>query len=116
MAENASERPSLGAVGRMSLRRSAISVAAVSGLLMAANPVHADDSQVIEQMKAQIQELQKKLDDVIAAQKKTEEQQQKAATTSGPAPIVNGNSKLKLTVSGQIDRGLLVYDDSHQTN
>ena len=73
MADEAKGRPLGGAVGR-ARRFSAASVAAVIALMLAAGPTRADDAQqqVIQKMQEQIQELQKKLDDLVAAQKATD--------------------------------------------
>jgi len=88
----------------------------MAGLLLAGAPALADDAAVIEQMKAQIEELQKKIEALEDAQKKIQETQEKAAPPKGSAQVVNGSDKVKLAISGQIDRGLLVFNDSHQTN
>ena len=110
--------PSVGAKGNTRPQRSIGPAAMALALLIAAAPAKADDSQVIEQMKQQIRDLQKKLDEVIAAQKKSDEQLQKVAAPppKNTANVVNGSDKVKLSISGQVDRGLMLFDDSHQTN
>jgi len=57
-----------------------------------------------------------KINALIEAQKKMQETQDKGAPPKGSAQVVNGSDKVKLTVSGQIDRGVMVFNDSHQTN
>src|SRR5499433_2405543 len=117
MADKAKGRP-LGGVDGRARRFSTVSVAAVIALMLASGPTRADDAQqqTIQKMQEQIQDLQIKLNALIAAQKATDAAVQKQQPPKGAAQVVNGSDKVKLTVSGQIDRGLLVFDDSHQTN
>ena len=116
MSANGIGRLIAGAAGRVWDRRSAVSVAVLIGLSMPAAPALADDAQVIEQMKEQIQDLQIKINALVEAQKKMQDTQDKAAPPKGTAQVVSGSDKVKLAISGQIDRGLMVFDDSHQTN
>jgi porin-like protein len=117
MADEANRCPLWGVV-RRARRCSSVSVAAVIALMLASAPTRADDAQqqTIQKMQEQIQDLQIKLNALIAAQKATDATVQKQQPPKGSAQVVNGSDKVKLTVSGQIDRGLLVFDDSHQTN
>src|SRR5262245_60044750 len=117
MADLAKGRSLAGVVGR-ARRFSSASVAAIIALMLASGPTRADDAQqqTIQKMQEQIQDLQIKLNALIAAQKATDAAVQKQQPPKGSAQVVNGSDKVKLTISGQIDRGLLLFDDSHQTN
>src|SRR5262245_54185707 len=117
MADLAKGRSLAGVVGR-ARRFSSASVAAIIALMLASGPTRADDAQqqTIQKMQEQIQDLQIKLNALIAAQKATDAAMQKQQPPKGAAQVVNGSDKVKLTISGQIDRGIMLFNDSHQTN
>jgi len=96
--------------------RSAAAVAVIVGLSMPGVPARADDTQVIEQMKEQIQDLQIKINALVEAQKNMQGAQQKAVPAKGTNQVVNGTDKIKLAISGQIDRGALYFDDGAENN
>ncbi len=116
MSANGMGRPAAGAGGRGWVWRSAASVAVIVGLSTPGAPARADDTRVIEQMKEQIQDLQIKINALLDAQKKMQDAQQKAAPAKGANQVVNGTDKIKLAISGQIDRGVLYFDDGAENN
>jgi hypothetical protein len=70
MSANKMGRPAAGVSGCGWAWRGAAAVAVIVGLSMPGAPARADDTQVIEQMKEQIQDLQIKINALLDAQKK----------------------------------------------
>lgn len=82
----------------------------------------AQDSAQIEELQQQIEELRQQLEQLREQQTETDRKAEQAATEAKKAGdtaeafTTSGNDKVKLSISGQVDRGVLVTDDGENTD
>ena len=86
----------------------------VLGALLLAFPAAAQDDPRIEQLQRQIEELQRQLDE-LRGEVEDRMPPPPERAPGAPEPVVSGNEKIKLSISGQINRALLISEDGDQT-
>jgi predicted porin len=87
---------------------------AVLGVLLLALPAAAQEDPRIEQLQRQIEELQRQLDE-LKGEFEDRMPPPPERAPGAPAPVVSGTDKIKLAISGQINRGVLISEDGEQT-
>jgi predicted porin len=86
----------------------------VLGTLLLALPAAAQEDPRIEQLQRQIEELQRQLDE-LRGEVEDRMPPPPERVAGAPEPVVSGNDEIKLSISGQINRALLVSEDGEQT-
>jgi len=86
----------------------------VLGALLLALPAAAQDDPRIEQLQRQIEELQRQLDE-LRGEVEDRMPPPPERAPGAPEPVVSGTDKIKLAISGQINRALLFSEDGEQT-
>jgi predicted porin len=87
----------------------------VFGVLSSMLPAVAQEDPRIEQLQRQIEELQRQLDALKGEVENRMPPPPERAPGKPAQPVVSGNDKVKLTISGQLDRAVLISDDGRQT-
>ena len=87
---------------------------ALLGALLLALPAAAQEDPRIEQLQRQIEELQRQLNELRGEMEDRMPPPPERAP-GAPEPVVSGTDKIKLAISGQINRALLVSEDGEQT-
>ncbi|MCB9945897.1 MAG: porin [Geminicoccaceae bacterium] len=98
-------RPVVRTVARNLLLMGAFTTAATAPF-----PVDAQSASEVESLQKQIEELQKQIDDL--RQKQTET----ARRVEEPPTVGSGNDKVRLSISGQVDRAVLMTNDGHSSD
>ena len=88
---------------------------ALLGALLPALPAAAQEDPRIEQLQRQIEELQRQLDALKGEVENRMPPPPERAPAKPAQPVVSGNDKVKLTISGQLNRAVLISDDGRQT-
>ena len=88
-------------------------VLALLGVLPAAAVAQEDPR--IEQMQRQIEALQRQLDELRGEVENRMPPPPERPPQAAGEPVVSGNDKIKLSISGQVNRGILVSEDGDQT-
>ena len=83
-------------------------------MLVLALPAAAQEDPRIEQLQRQIEELQRQLDE-LRGEIEDRMPPPPERAPGAPEPVVSGTDKIKLSISGQINRALLVSEDGDQT-
>ena len=86
----------------------------VLGALLLALPAAAQEDPRIEQLQRQIEELQRQLDE-LRGEVEDRMPPPPERAPGAAQPVVSGNDEIKLSISGQINRALLVSEDGEQT-
>jgi hypothetical protein len=89
-------------------------VLALLGVLPAAAAAAQEDPR-IEQMQRQIEALQRQLDELRGEVENRMPPPPERPPQAAGEPVVSGNDKIKLSISGQVNRGILVSEDGDQT-
>jgi predicted porin len=87
---------------------------ALLGALLLALPAAAQEDPRIEQLQRQIEELQRQLNELRGEMEDRMPPPPERAP-GAPEPVVSGNDKIKLSISGQINRAALISEDGDQT-
>ena len=105
---------------RVPIRAALLGVTALAFVGVGGPPVSADE---LSDLKAQVEALMKRIEDLEAQQaetaKKAEEARKAAERLPLAAPqrvVTSGNDKVKLTLSGQVNRVSFVADDGTEAN
>lgn len=97
-------------------RKRLLATAAVLAISSATSgPVMAQTAGDIEALQRQIEALQEQLDR-LQEQVDAQPVEQPAPAASTKPSLASGNDKVSLTLSGQVNRGVLVTDDGQQTD
>ena len=94
-------------------RRTAAGALAVLGALLLALPAAAQEDPRIEQLQRQIEELQRQLDE-LRGEVENRMPPPPVAPPDAVQPVVSGADRIRLAISGQVNRALLFSEDGEQ--